>query len=655
MAAPIHLSSVSSKLTPILARAMDQQIRFCTTPDGVRIAWASIGEGPPLVKAANWLSHLEFDHKTPVWRHWLHDLSRNHRLIRYDERGCGLSDWDVEFSIEAWTEDLEQVVEATGVDRFALLGVSQGGSVAIEYAVRYPEKVTHLILYGAYATGWAHRPMTPEQTEEMEAVLTLTRQGWGRDNPAYRQIFSSSFIPEGTAEQIRSFNELQRVSTSADNAARFIRQFGEINVEHLLSRVTVPTLVLHARDDLRVPFEQGRVLASGIAGSRFVPLESRNHLILEHEPAWRRFVEEIEAFLGVEEEKVVASTGLPPDPSTQPLSGHTPVTPAHVAASPTAGVASVGADPHEVLATALAQRYRLEDEIGRGGMATVYRALDQKHDRVVAIKAIHPELIRGTGPQRFEREIKITGQLQHPHIVPLIDSDVANGLLYYITPFIDGASLREHLRRGDVIPIEAAIRIARDTASALDYAHRREIVHRDVKPGNIMITEGRAIVTDFGIARAVGEASDRTLTAAGSVIGTLAYASPEQLRGDRDIDGRSDIYSLGCVVYEMLAGRPPFAGATDSLMRQHLLEAPERPSVHRDGIPAHVEAAVMSALAKDPADRPKSAAAFAATLEDAGGGSGLPARRRVAMARVAATIGAGLIIGATLLVRGCGS
>jgi pimeloyl-ACP methyl ester carboxylesterase len=279
---------------------MRQENRFCKTSDGVRIAWASMGEGPPLVKAANWLSHLDFDLESPVWRHWLRELSRDHTLIRYDERGCGLSDWDVdEFSVDAWVRDLESVVEAAGLDRFALLGISQGGPVAIAYAVKHPERVSHLILYGTYGRGWAKRGVDPDALEEQEALMTLTRVGWGRDTAAYRQVFTELFMPDADEAQFDWFNELQRVSTSPENAVKFQRAFFEIDVADLMDRVSIPPLILHARDDMRVPFEAGRALAAGMPGGRFVSLPSRNHLLLEHEPAWRQFLYEVRTHLGV--------------------------------------------------------------------------------------------------------------------------------------------------------------------------------------------------------------------------------------------------------------------------------------------------------------------------------------------------------------------
>lgn len=274
-----------------------QQIRFATSRDGVRIAYASSGQGPPLVKAANWLSHLEFDWGSPVWQHWLNELSREHTLVRYDERGCGLSDREVaDLSFESWVRDLETVVDAVGLQRFPLLGTSQGAAVAIAYAVRHPERVSHLVLYGAYARGRMKRSPTPEQIEEAQIMLKLIELGWGRESAAFRQVFTAQFIPGGTLEQLNWFNDLQRVSTSPANAARFLREFNHIDVRELTSAVRCPTLVLHARRDLRVPFEEGRLVAALIPGAHFVPLDSGNHILLD-EPAWSEFVEELRRFL----------------------------------------------------------------------------------------------------------------------------------------------------------------------------------------------------------------------------------------------------------------------------------------------------------------------------------------------------------------------
>jgi pimeloyl-ACP methyl ester carboxylesterase len=268
------------------------------TSDGVQLAYARTGGGPPLVKSGNWMTHLEFDFESPIWRHLYRELSRDHTLIRYDARGNGLSDREVEeVSFETFVGDLETVVDAAGLERFALLGISQGCAVSIGYAVRHPERVTHLILYGGYSVGWAKRARSAAEREQGAAMLTLMRHGWGQENPAFRQLFTSQFIPGGTKEQADWFNELQRISTSPADAVRNLVANGDTDVSALLAQVSVPTLVMHARDDARVPFDQGRRLAAGIPGARFVPLPSRNHLILENEPAFPRFLQELRTFL----------------------------------------------------------------------------------------------------------------------------------------------------------------------------------------------------------------------------------------------------------------------------------------------------------------------------------------------------------------------
>jgi pimeloyl-ACP methyl ester carboxylesterase/DNA-binding winged helix-turn-helix (wHTH) protein len=283
---------------PLSAADEQQQIRFCRSADGVRLAYAEHGSGPVLVKAANWLTHLDYDWRSPVWRHWLRTFSRTHRFIRYDERGCGLSDRDVEdFALEAWVRDLEAVVDDAGLDRFPLLGISQGAAVAIAYAVAHPDRVSHLVLYGAYARGHLAGGGTERQQRAAQVIIDLARVGWGKRNPAFRQLFSASFMPEGTAEQWQAFDELQQQSTSAENSARFLEAFFQLDVRDLAPQVTVPTLLLHCRGDLVWPFELGRRLAATIPGSRFVPLESRNHLLFENEPAWPVFVDEVERFL----------------------------------------------------------------------------------------------------------------------------------------------------------------------------------------------------------------------------------------------------------------------------------------------------------------------------------------------------------------------
>jgi class 3 adenylate cyclase/pimeloyl-ACP methyl ester carboxylesterase len=279
------------------ASRYEQEIQFCTTRDGVQLAYARMGSGPPLVKTGNWMTHLEFDFETPLWRPLYAELSRDHTLIRYDARGNGLSDWEIdEISFDTFVADLESVVDAAGLERFALFGISQGCAVSVAYTARHPERVSRLVLFGGFVQGVEKRGSAQDK-EQAAAMRTLIRTGWGQQNAAFRQLFTSQFIPGATKEQADWFNELQRISISPENAVRYRVATGQFDVSALLGQVSVPTLVMHSREDAVVPFDQGRRLAAGIRGARFVPLASRNHLVLEEEPAFPRFLEEMRSFL----------------------------------------------------------------------------------------------------------------------------------------------------------------------------------------------------------------------------------------------------------------------------------------------------------------------------------------------------------------------
>lgn len=299
-AAPVDTLAASARLSAAsvsTAAKPRQEIRYCTTTDGVRLAYATTGSGPPLVKASNWLTHLDFEWGSPIWRHWYAELSRHHRLVRYDERGNGMSQRNVDdVSFDTWVCDLETVVDAVGLDRFPLLGISRGASIAIAYAVKHPERVTRLVLYGAFAVGLKHVG-TPEQREARHALASLIRLGWGLNNPAFCRTFTCRFIPEATPEHEQWFDELQRVSTSSENAARLMDIDDNIDVRPLLSQVKTPTLVLHCDRDHAVPAEAGRMMAAKIQGARYVSLPGANHLMLEEEPAWSLFLEELGLFL----------------------------------------------------------------------------------------------------------------------------------------------------------------------------------------------------------------------------------------------------------------------------------------------------------------------------------------------------------------------
>jgi class 3 adenylate cyclase/pimeloyl-ACP methyl ester carboxylesterase len=281
------------------ARELHQEIRYCRTVDGVRLAYATVGAGPPLVKTANWMNHLEYDLEGPTWGHILAGLARNRTLTRYDARGNGLSDWDVDkVSLDLWVSDLETIVEAAGLERFPLLGISQGCAICIAYAVRHPERVSHLALYGGFALGRMKRATSDAEREKFKAMTTLMRVGWGMEDSAFRQIFTTQFMPDASKAEADAFNELQRRTTSPECAARYYETVGDFDVLDLLPQVKAPTLVMHVREDRVATLEAGRQMANGIAGARFVVLPGKNHIFMAGEPAEQRFFEELDLFLG---------------------------------------------------------------------------------------------------------------------------------------------------------------------------------------------------------------------------------------------------------------------------------------------------------------------------------------------------------------------
>ncbi len=276
-----------------------QIVRRCSTPDGVRLAYATSGDGPPLVKASNWLTHLDYDWHSPVWRHWWQALSQRHTLVRYDERGCGLSDWEVDaasYTLDAWVRDLETVVDALGLERFPLLGISQGGPIAVTYAARHPERVSHVIVYGTCARGtWEHA--SEERRQELAALGQLIRVSWGQEHASFRQVYDAKFLPDGPLEMWRAFDELQRRSTSPRNAYRLWRAFGALDCSDAARQLDVPTLILHAKDDQVWSFDEAVELHAMVPGSRLVALDSRNHILQADEPAFGQFLDELEEFL----------------------------------------------------------------------------------------------------------------------------------------------------------------------------------------------------------------------------------------------------------------------------------------------------------------------------------------------------------------------
>jgi pimeloyl-ACP methyl ester carboxylesterase len=628
--------------------ATEQQIRFCTSSDGVRVAFATAGEGPPLVKAANWLSHLEFDWNSPVWRHWIRELARDHTLVRYDERGCGLSDWNAkEFSLDAWVRDLEAVVDGLGLERFPLLGISQGGPIAIAYTVRHPERVSRLILYGGYSRGRSHRNLSEWEREEREVMLRMIAVGWGKDHAAFRQVFTSLFIPEANREQANWFNELQRVSATPENAVRIARTFDDLDVRELAPRLELPTLVLHATGDLRVPFAEGRLLASLIPGARFVPLESRNHILLEGEPAWPRFIREVRSFLGVSpgedgpgpaigaarrqriEELFDRAIELSPGDRPALLSGacgsdadlrrevesllayaeRSGLTARLAAAVAGARTGSPALGPGQKLS-----QYEVVEKLGSGGMGVVYKALDRRLQRFVALKFLPPYL--SAEPElklRFTQEAQAIASLDHPNLCTIFEvEETEDGQLCIVMPYYEGETLKQMIERGP-LPLAQVTDYGVQVAAGLAHAHAAGVVHRDIKPANLVVAPGGSVkILDFGIAKI----SDVNLTRTGAVLGTLTYMSPEQAGGE-PVDHRTDLWALGVVLYEMLTGRPPFtAESREALFFAIQNREPPRITALRPEVSPALEGIVSRLLEKEPSRRYPDAGAVGAALQE---------------------------------------
>jgi len=641
--------------------SLEQRIRFCTSGDGVRIAAATTGTGPPLVKAANWLNHLEFDNRSPVWRHWIRELSRDHTLVRYDERGCGLSEWDVEdFSLDAWVQDLETVVDDLELERFALLGISQGGPIAVAYAALHPERVSRLILYGSYARGRSHRNLSEREHEEGELMRKMIEVGWGTDHAAFRQVFTSMFIPEASAEQSHWFNELERVSATPQNAARILSACHALDVRALAPRLTTPSLVLHVTQDLRVPFDEGRLLASLIPDARFVTLEGRNHLLLEGEPAWPRFLREVREFLGVEASASEVISAQPPSlpdaalrsrvegvfdeavelvPAERPafleracagdrrlrdevemmlqLAERSDLTARLAGAMARAGAGAASrAQQSAVSPGRRLSQYEILEPLGGGGMGVVYKALDRRLQRPVALKLLPPYL---SGEQelkvRFLQEAEAIASLDHANICAVLEvEELDGGQLFMVMPFYEGETLKQKIARGP-IEIARALDYASQIAAGLAHAHAAGIVHRDIKPANVIVApDERVRILDFGVAKL----SHRNLTQTGAVLGTLSYMSPEQACGD-PVDQRTDLWALGAVLYEMLAGTPPFSAASpEALYFAIQYRDPISVTSFRPDIPPALAAIVHRLLEKDTGRRYADARELLAELERTG-------------------------------------
>ena len=521
--------------------------------------------------------------------------------------------------------------------------------MAVAYAARHPEKVSHLILYGAFGQGWAKYSHSPEYVERMQALRALIKAGWGRDNPAFRQVFTTLFMPDATPEQMSWFNDLERISTSPEMAARYFDELGNVDVLDLLPQVTVPTLVLHAQEDAMVGLGAGRTLAAMIPGARFVPLESKNHILLEDEPAWRRFLAEARSFLGVEAEKTVSiprsspashaldtdqwdqlsalfehAIALPPGERDAFLDAACADAPALRRELDSLLQADAEADAEAFLDEpalwmsdtpapfvpaeddSLVGRhvgaYRLVHLIGRGGMGMVYQAFDERLDRAVALKFLSPHFhAHEEIKARCIQEARAASALDHANICTIYDiGETDDGRLFIAMAYYAGQTLKEKIARGP-LPVEECIDMALQVAEGLERAHEAGIIHRDLKPANLALTtRGEVKILDFGIAKLEGTPE---LTKRGTRLGTVAYMSPEQTQGQQ-VDARTDLWSLGVVLYEMLTGERPFQGEYEQAILYAIWqEEPVPVRTLRPETPEALAQVVATLLRKDPNER----------------------------------------------------
>ncbi|MGH7579465.1 MAG: alpha/beta fold hydrolase, partial [Gemmatimonadales bacterium] len=549
--------------------------------------------------------------------------------------------------------DLEAVVDRLGLERFPLLGISQGGPIAIAYTLRHPERVSRLILYGSYSQGRGHRNLSEREREEREVMLRMIAVGWGQDHAAFRQVFTSLFIPGASPEQAHWFNELQRVSASPQNAAFIARTFDDLDVRDLAPRLDLPTLVLHGTGDLRIPFAEGRLLASLIPGARFVSLESRNHILLEGEPAWHRFLREVRSFLGVspEADRPAPASGtarrqqietlfdraidVPPEERPALLSrecGSDADLRREVEAllsfadrtGLTAKIAgALTGDRIRTPAVAPGQsisQYEVVEKLGGGGMSVVYKARDRRLQRLVALKFLSPSLGADREVKlRFAQEAKAIASLDHPNLCTVFEVGKAeDGQLFIVMPYYEGETLKQMIGRGP-LPLARVLDYGGQLSAGLAHAHSAGVVHRDIKPANLVVTPGGQVkILDFGIAKVL----DANLTRTGAVLGTLSYMSPEQACGD-PVDLRSDLWSLGVVLYEMLTGRTPFTGESrEALFFGIQYRHPPGIATHRPEVPAALVAVVNRLLEKAPSRRYADAGAVGAALDQCRGRDG---------------------------------
>ncbi len=568
---------------------MKQHIQFLTAPDGVQIAYSIMGSGTPLVKAGNWLGHLEYEMKSPIWRHWHEELAGQHTLVRHDRRGGGLSDWAVtDFSLERSLTDLELVVDRLRLDRFALLGVSQGAALAITYAARHPDRVSHLIIYGGFARG-AQRRGSPNVERTRAAVITLTKQGWGTGNPAFRGVFGNRFMPDAGEEQLKWLDELQRVSTTPDNAVSFLQASAEVDVVDRLAEVRAPALVLHCEKDVMVPLAEGEIIAAGIPNATLVKLSGKNHLPVKSEPAWRVCLDTIHTFLG-------------DDPVLAPSASD----------SARRSASALGAGDEVLAAGECVGSYRVIGRLANETSRVLFKAHAESTASDVVLRALPPSKGKEERDALMAAVEKLSA-LSHPSIACVLGFVSHGDQNLLVMEHVPGESF-EHVVAKSPLPAGEVARVGAQLALALSAGHASGVNHLALRPAHIrVLMNGNLRVLDFGLtslpSQAHTTASLRSLgdSPTKKLAKVVPYYAPEQLRGEAG-DARTDIYALGVILFQLAAGRLPFDALVPTALAADVLYA-QTPRLRQvvPSAPAWLERVIAKAMARDPADRFESA------------------------------------------------
>lgn len=625
----------------------DQSIRFCKAPDNTKIAYIQTGEGLPILKTGNWLSDLSTDPENFLWKHFFTEFSKNNKLVAFDQRGFGQSARAInDFSLESQTDDIETLVSELNLENFCLIGFSNGAVSAINYAARHPEKVRKLILFGGAASFNSNESFNPFEGKKFQNFLQAVKSNWENEN--FHDKCKSKIFHDLSYEISKNFNQIRKNSCSPEDAFQTLKTFFETDISGTAKKVKCPTLIFHSIDDEIVPFSQSGLLSALIPDSKMILLDSKNHFLLENEPAWNEFLTEAKSFLEernyksvdpFEETEIDLQATIPMEdarwervgalfaeamnlPSEERRNVLNQIdegavdlrreVEALIENAENKNLKSVSfiarnfaQNEIEIYENRVILHYKILQKIGSGGMGVVFRAMDLKLEREVALKFLPRRYNSNPAmKERFKREARAAAALDHPNIGGVFEvGETGDGRLYIAMPFYKGKTLKEKIFEKS-ITVRNAVEFTAQIADGLDHAHRKGIVHRDIKPENIMICEdGGLKILDFGIAKI----ADAEATQKGILLGTISYMSPEQAAGET-VDPRTDLWSLGLVLYEMLTGRQPFKDDEISTMISTiLLREPTPVSQITENIPPELEKIVVKSLKKNKSERYKTA------------------------------------------------